>query len=156
GADAVADRLPHHRLSRRLPRARGPGHQHARRRPARSLRPAHGEKGLAMSEPVLDVRDLQTHFRTPAGILRAVDGVSFQVEAGETLAIVGESGCGKSATSMSILRLIPESAGRSAGEIRFGAHDLLQLDEAALRRIRGNEIAMIFQEPMTSLNPVLT
>jgi peptide/nickel transport system ATP-binding protein len=102
------------------------------------------------------VRDLQTHFRTPAGILRAVDGVSFHVEAGETLAIVGESGCGKSATSMSILRLIPESVGRSAGEIRFGAQDLLQLDEAAMRRIRGNEIAMIFQEPMTSLNPVLT
>ncbi len=109
-----------------------------------------------MNGPVLDVRDLQTHFRTPAGVLRAVDGVSFHVDAGETLAIVGESGCGKSATSMSILRLIPESAGRSAGEIRFGAHDLLQLDEAALRRIRGNEIAMIFQEPMTSLNPVLT
>lgn len=106
--------------------------------------------------PLLEVKSLQTHFRTPDGVNRAVDGVSFSVEEGETLAIVGESGCGKSVTAMSILRLIPEPPGKMAGEVIFDGQDLLKLDEARMRDIRGNAISMIFQEPMTSLNPVLT
>jgi peptide/nickel transport system ATP-binding protein len=106
--------------------------------------------------PLLEVENLQTHFRTADGVNRAVDGVSFSVNAGETVAIVGESGCGKSVTSMSILRLIPEPPGKIAGAIRFQGRDLLQLSEREMRAIRGNEISMIFQEPMTSLNPVLT
>jgi peptide/nickel transport system ATP-binding protein len=105
---------------------------------------------------LLEVENLQTHFRTPDGINRAVDGVSFQVGEGETLAIVGESGCGKSVTAMSILRLIPEPPGRIAGAIRFEGRDLMTLDDRAMRDIRGNDISMIFQEPMTSLNPVLS
>ena len=105
---------------------------------------------------LLEVENLQTHFRTPDGINRAVDGVSFQVEEGETLAIVGESGCGKSVTAMSILRLIPEPPGRIAGAIRLDGRDLMTLDDRAMRGIRGNDISMIFQEPMTSLNPVLS
>src|SRR6187401_3518146 len=105
---------------------------------------------------LLEVESLQTHFRTPEGINRAVDGVSFHVGEGETLAVVGESGCGKSVTASSILRLIPEPPGRLSGAIRFQGTDLLKLDEAAMRKIRGNDISMIFQEPMTSLNPVLT
>jgi peptide/nickel transport system ATP-binding protein len=105
---------------------------------------------------LLEVENLQTHFRTPDGVNRAVDGVSFSVEAGETVAIVGESGCGKSVTSMSILRLIPEPPGKIAGKIRFEGRDLLTLSEEEMQKIRGNEISMIFQEPMTSLNPVLT
>ena len=105
---------------------------------------------------LLEVERLQTHFATPDGIVRAVQGLSFHIEAGETVAIVGESGCGKSVTSMSILRLIATPPGRMAGAIRFNGRDLLSLDETAMRRIRGNEISMIFQEPMTSLNPVLT
>lgn len=105
---------------------------------------------------LLQVDNLQTHFRTPEGVNRAVDGVSFEVREGETLAIVGESGCGKSVTAMSVLRLIPEPPGRIAGSIRFGGKDLLSLSEREMRDIRGNEISMIFQEPMTSLNPVLT
>ena len=105
---------------------------------------------------LLEVENLQTHFRTPDGINRAVDGVTFHVNAGETVAIVGESGCGKSVTSMSILRLIPEPPGKIAGAIRFQGRDLLKLSDREMRAIRGNEISMIFQEPMTSLNPVLT
>ncbi|MCA3387424.1 MAG: ABC transporter ATP-binding protein [Roseomonas sp.] len=105
---------------------------------------------------ILEIDNLQTHFRTPDGINRAVDGVSFHVEAGETRAVVGESGCGKSVTAMSILRLIPEPPGKLAGAIRFNGKNLLELSEAEMRDIRGNEISMIFQEPMTSLNPVLT
>jgi peptide/nickel transport system ATP-binding protein len=112
--------------------------------------------GAQSGEPLLSVESLQTHFRTPDGINRAVDGVSFHVNAGETLAIVGESGCGKSVTAMSILRLIPEPPGKIAGAIRFNGRDLLTLSEKEMRQIRGNEISMIFQEPMTSLNPVLT
>jgi peptide/nickel transport system ATP-binding protein len=109
-----------------------------------------------MTEPLLSVEQLQTHFATSDGINRAVDGVSFHVNAGETLAIVGESGCGKSVTAMSILRLIPEPPGKIAGAIKFQGKDLLKLSDREMRAIRGNSISMIFQEPMTSLNPVLT
>jgi peptide/nickel transport system ATP-binding protein len=111
-----------------------------------------------MEEPVLlSVEDLRTHFFTLDGVTRAVDGVGFAVRAGETLGIVGESGCGKSVTALSIMRLLPPKLGRTvSGAIRFDGIDLLGLDEAAMRGIRGNRIAMIFQEPMTSLNPVLT
>ncbi len=106
--------------------------------------------------PLLEVDRLQTHFATPDGVVRAVEGLSFSIDAGETLAVVGESGCGKSVTSMSILRLIPEPPGRIAGAIRFNGRDLLQFSKSEMRRLRGNDISMIFQEPMTSLNPVLT
>ena len=106
--------------------------------------------------PLLEVENLQTHFRTPDGINRAVDGLSLAIEAGQTLAIVGESGCGKSVTAMSVLRLIPEPPGKIAGRIAFNGRDLLKLSDAEMRDIRGNEISMIFQEPMSSLNPVLT
>src|SRR3954463_5552377 len=112
-------------------------------------------KGL-ITMALLEVENLQTHFRTPSGINRAVEGVSFHVNEGETLAIVGESGCGKSGTSMSLMRLIPEPPGRIAGSIRFAGRDLLQMSDREMRAIRGNDISMIFQEPMTSLNPVLT
>jgi peptide/nickel transport system ATP-binding protein len=105
---------------------------------------------------LLEVDRLQTHFATPDGVVRAVEGVSFHIEAGETVAVVGESGCGKSVTAMSILRLIPEPPGKTAGAIRFQGRDLLALSEPEMRQIRGNAISMIFQEPMTSLNPVLT
>ncbi|MGQ0663052.1 MAG: ABC transporter ATP-binding protein [Pseudomonadota bacterium] len=106
---------------------------------------------------LLELDGLKTHFFTRDGVVRAVDGVSLAVKAGETLGVVGESGCGKSVTSLSILRLIPSPPGRIvAGEIRFAGRNLLELGEAEMRAIRGNEISMIFQEPMTSLNPVLT
>jgi peptide/nickel transport system ATP-binding protein len=105
---------------------------------------------------LLEIENLQTHFRTPDGVNRAVDRLSLAIEAGQTLAIVGESGCGKSVTAMSVLRLIPEPPGRIAGRITFDGRDLLRLSDAEMRDIRGNDISMIFQEPMTSLNPVLT
>jgi oligopeptide/dipeptide ABC transporter ATP-binding protein len=106
---------------------------------------------------VLEVRDLRTHFVTDDGTVKAVDGVSFALGAGETLGIVGESGCGKSVTSLSILRLIPNPPGRIAGgEILFKGTNLLNLSDPEMRKIRGNDISMIFQEPMTSLNPVYT
>ena len=105
---------------------------------------------------LLEVERLQTHFGTPDGVVRAVEGLSFHIEAGETLAVVGESGCGKSVTSMSILRLIQEPPGKIAGAVRFQGRDLLTLPEAEMRKLRGNDISMIFQEPMTSLNPVLS
>jgi len=105
---------------------------------------------------LLEVGNLQTHFATSDGVVRAVDGVSFHVKAGETLAIVGESGCGKSVTAMSIMRLIQEPPGKISGRVTFDDQDLLALPEADMRDIRGNQISMIFQEPMTSLNPVLT
>jgi peptide/nickel transport system ATP-binding protein len=108
-------------------------------------------------EPILDIADLKTWFFTRDGVVRAVDGVSFRVLPGETLAIVGESGCGKSVTALSVLRLIPSPPGRIvSGTIRFAGRNLLGLSEARMRAVRGNEISMIFQEPMTSLNPVLT
>ena len=106
--------------------------------------------------PLLDVQDLQTHFGTPDGVVRAVEGLSFHIDAGETVAIVGESGCGKSVTSMSILRLINTPPGKIAGRIEFQGRNLLDLPDAEMRKLRGNDISMIFQEPMTSLNPVLT
>jgi oligopeptide transport system ATP-binding protein len=107
--------------------------------------------------PLLEVRNLQTHFHTQDGVVKAVDGVSLAVDRGETLGIVGESGCGKSVTSLSIMRLIPSPPGKIAGgQILFDGEDLLQQSEERMRHIRGNRIAMIFQDPMTSLNPVLT
>jgi oligopeptide transport system ATP-binding protein len=107
--------------------------------------------------PLLSVRDLVTRFRIGRGTVTAVDHVSFDVGAGETLAIVGESGSGKSVTALSILRLIPDPPGViEGGQILFDGRDLLKLSDAEIRNVRGNRIAMIFQEPMSSLNPVLT
>lgn len=106
---------------------------------------------------LLEIENLQTHFFTSAGVVKAVDGVSYTVDEGETVAVVGESGCGKSVTAMSILRLIPWPPGKIVGgSIKFDGQDLLQLTEEEMRNIRGRDIGMIFQEPMTSLNPVLT
>ena len=106
---------------------------------------------------ILQIRDLRTHFFTQDGVVRAVDGVSFDVGVGETVAVVGESGCGKSVTALSILRLLQKETGRIVGgEILFAGRDLTKLSEQEMRSIRGHDIAMIFQEPMTSLNPVLT
>jgi peptide/nickel transport system ATP-binding protein len=105
----------------------------------------------------LEVENLGTWFYTRQGIVKAVDGVDFQVASGETLAIVGESGCGKSMTALSLMRLIPEPPGRIvSGAVRLGGRDLLKIGEEEMRKVRGNEISMIFQEPMTSLNPVMT
>ncbi len=107
-------------------------------------------------EVVLDVRDLQTYFKTDAGIVKAVDGVSFTLRKGQTLGIVGESGSGKSVTNLSIMRLIPSPPGKVVGgQALFEGEDILALDEKEMRKIRGNKISMIFQEPMTSLNPFL-
>ena len=106
---------------------------------------------------LLEVRDLKTYFAADEGEFRAVDGVSFSLEAGRTLGIVGESGCGKSVTSLSIMGLVPRPPGRIAGgEIMFDGVDLLKLRPAAMRELRGNKLSMIFQEPMTSLNPAFT
>src|SRR6201995_2276903 len=103
---------------------------------------------------LLEVSNLQTHFGTPDGVVRAVEGLSFAIDAGETVAIVGESGCGKSVTSMSILRLLQDPRAKIGGAIQFDGRDLLTLPDAEMRKIRGDDISMIFQEPMTSLNPV--
>ena len=106
---------------------------------------------------LLEIKNLRTYFYTEEGVVRAVDGVSWDLEEGETLGLVGESGCGKSVSALSILRLIPRPPGRIVdGEIIFEGEDLLGVSDAEMRSIRGNRIAMIFQEPMTSLNPVLT
>jgi len=106
---------------------------------------------------LLDVRDLRTQFITQDGVVNAVNGVSFHLDEGETLGIVGESGCGKSVTMLSIMRLIPQPPGKiSAGQILFHGTDLVKMSDDQIRRIRGHKIAMIFQDPMTSLNPVLT
>ena len=108
-------------------------------------------------KPLLEVRNLRTYFSSERGEIRSVDDVSFSVSAGETLGIVGESGCGKSVTSLSIMRLIPTPPGRYAGgEILFEGRDILSLDKDEMRRLRGNRVSMIYQEPMTSLNPVYT
>ena len=106
---------------------------------------------------LLEVRDLTTCFFTAGGTVRAVDGVSYDVQEGETVALVGESGCGKTVSALSIMRLIMPPAGRIVGgQVLFKGRDVLSLDEESMRRIRGREIAMVFQEPMTSLNPVLS
>jgi len=110
-----------------------------------------------MSDALVEIRNLSVHYFTEEGVVRAVDGVSLSIRRGETLGVVGESGCGKSVTSLSIMRLIPTPPGKIvSGEILFEGEDLLKKSEAAMRRIRGREISMIFQEPMTSLNPVYT
>src|SRR5918992_95284 len=106
---------------------------------------------------LLQVKNLQTSFFTPEGEVRAIDGVSFEIGEGKTIGLVGESGCGKSVTSLSIMRLVSSPPGKIVGgEILYRGRDLLRLSKAAMRKIRGNEISMIFQEPMTSLNPVFT
>ena len=106
-------------------------------------------------EPLLDVRDLAVEFDTEAGLVRAVDGVSFSVRAGQTLGIVGESGCGKSVTALSILRLLPQPMGRiAAGQVLFKGQDLVQAPQQTIEAVRTGQIGMIFQEPMTALNPV--
>ena len=119
--------------------------------------PKANHAGGSSQETVLEVEDLRTYFFTRDGVVKAVDGVSFSVENGETLGVVGESGCGKSITAMSILRLVASPPGRIVGgAIRFQGTNLLELDDKEMQQIRGNQISMIFQEPMTSLNPVLT
>ncbi len=110
-----------------------------------------------MNTKLLEIENLSVHFHTPEGVARAVDGVGFHLDTGETVGLVGESGCGKSVTSLSILGLIPSPPGRiESGEIRFASQNLLDIEAERLRKIRGHQISMIFQEPMTSLNPVLT
>ena len=106
---------------------------------------------------LLEVKDLATYFLTQDGVVKAVDGISYEVDEGEVLGIVGESGCGKSVSALSIMRLVASPPGRTVrGEVKFDGEDLLNLDDAEMRHIRGNRMAMVFQEPMTSLNPVLT
>ncbi len=108
-------------------------------------------------EKLVEVKNLKTYFYTEEGVVKAVDGVDYEIYPGETLGIVGESGCGKSVTSLSIMRLVESPPGRiEAGEIKFQGQDLTKLSEKEMRKIRGNDISMIFQEPMTSLNPVYT
>jgi oligopeptide/dipeptide ABC transporter ATP-binding protein len=110
-----------------------------------------------MAENLLNIENLRTYFRTEAGEAKAVDGVSFTIARGETLGLVGESGCGKSVTSLSIMRLIPDPPGKIVeGSIKYRDQDLVTLPDAEMQKVRGNDIAMIFQEPMTSLNPVYT
>jgi oligopeptide/dipeptide ABC transporter ATP-binding protein len=109
------------------------------------------------SRPLLSIRNLQTHFFSSDGVARAVDGVSYDIFPSETLAVVGESGCGKSVTAFSVMRLIPTPPGRIVGgEVVFAGRDLLKVSEAEMRTVRGNDISMIFQEPMTSLNPIMS
>jgi oligopeptide/dipeptide ABC transporter ATP-binding protein len=116
-----------------------------------------GDPLVASAEAVLQVEDLQTQFFTAIGTVRAVDGVSYELKSGETLGVVGESGCGKSMTALSLMRLIPDPPGRIvSGTVKLGGRDLLQLSQEEMRKVRGNEISMIFQEPMTSLNPLFT
>ena len=111
----------------------------------------------ALPSPALEIDDLHTRFFTRDGVVRAIEGLSLVVHTGEVLGIVGESGCGKSVTALSVMRLIPPRSGRIVqGSVRFEGQDLAALDEQQMRRIRGNQIAMVFQEPMTSLNPVHT
>ena len=116
-----------------------------------------GRNGAGVLQPLLEVRDLHTEFRTGAGVVPAVAGISYAVERGETVAIVGESGSGKTVGALSILRLIPDPPGRvTRGQVVFDGRDLLRLSDEEIRQVRGGDIGMIFQEPMTSLNPVLT
>ena len=119
--------------------------------------PSNSAEQATATSRVLEVEDLQTYFYTRGGLVKAVDGVSFSLARGATLAIVGESGCGKSVTALSLMRLVADPPGRIiGGRVRLEGVDLLRLDEAAMRDIRGNQISMVFQEPMTSLNPVMT
>ena len=121
-----------------------------------SERPETRNLMMPSNETLLEVKDLRTYFHTDDGTLKAVDGISFAVKRGETLGIVGESGSGKSVTNLSIIRLVPSPPGELvSGEILFDGHDILALPEPAVRKIRGRRIAMIFQDPMTSLNPFL-
>ena len=110
-----------------------------------------------MAEPLLRVRDLRTYFYTENGVARAVDGVSFEIGAGETVGLVGESGCGKSVTALSVLRLVrPPGRIEQGSELIFDGKNLATLDEREMRAIRGARVSMVFQEPMTALNPVFT
>ncbi|HET6315574.1 MAG TPA: ABC transporter ATP-binding protein, partial [Chloroflexota bacterium] len=112
---------------------------------------------LESRRPLLEVSDLRTQFFTQDGVVKAVNGVSFTLAEGEALGLVGESGCGKSVSALSLMRLIPQPPGRIvSGTVNFDGRDLLKLKEDDMRKVRGNDIAMIFQDPMTSLNPVLT
>ena len=116
-----------------------------------------GKQETTRNGTLLQVQGLRTHFQTELGVVRAVDGVGFNIAAGQTLALVGESGCGKSVTALSIMRLIPSPPGRIvAGQVLFGDQNLVTMPESRMRKVRGNRIAMVFQEPMTSLNPVYT
>ncbi len=123
---------------------------------SRDTDPDSSASHTSFADPVLDVRNLRTYFRTEDGIGRAVDGVSFQLGRGQTLGLVGESGCGKSVTALSVLRLVSPPGYIESGEILLAGRDLLQLADDEMRKVRGDAVAMIFQEPMTSLNPVLT
>lgn len=115
------------------------------------------EKDSVQNLPLLSVSDLCVQFRTDDGLVKAVDGLSFQIQRGETLGLVGESGCGKSVTAYSILKLLPSPPAQyAAGSIKFCDKDLLSLSEKDMRRVRGGQVSMIFQEPMTSLNPIMT
>jgi len=144
---------------------RGANHPDVRERRAegiREQRQRHRRMAIQMLDwpsvaRLLEVRNLSTTFQTAAGVVRAVDGVSWDIEEGETVALVGESGCGKSVSALSVMRLVAEPAGRiESGEILYKGRDLLSLSEEQMRGVRGREIGMIFQEPMTSLNPVLS
>jgi oligopeptide/dipeptide ABC transporter ATP-binding protein len=121
------------------------------------IKRASADPGASTAKPLLEIDNLQTHFFTAAGVVKAVDGVSYEVCAGEVLGVVGESGCGKSVTALSILRLVADPPGRIiGGAIRFEGTNLLELSEGEMEAVRGNDISMIFQEPMTSLNPLMT
>ena len=110
-----------------------------------------------MAERLLEVNDLATYFFTADGVVKAVDGITYHIDEGESVAIVGESGCGKSVSALSVMRLIASPPGRIVhGEVIFEGNDILKLSEPEMRKVRGNDISMVFQEPMTSLNPVLT
>jgi peptide/nickel transport system ATP-binding protein len=109
-----------------------------------------------LATPVLEIDDLRTYIRQRNSVVRAVDGVSLRVDQGETLGLVGESGCGKSMTAMSIMKLLPNGGYIAGGSIRLGGIDIVSLDEDDMRKVRGNEVAVIFQDPMTSLNPTMT
>src|SRR4051812_13475736 len=118
---------------------------------------ADAPSGAAPAEPLLEIDDLRVHFVTSRGVVKAVDGVSYKVNPGEIVAVVGESGCGKSVTALAVMRLLAKPAGQIVGgRVLFQGRDLLTLDDEQMREIRGRDIAMIFQEPMTSLNSVLT
>jgi len=118
---------------------------------------AHPDEGVAANGALLEIDDLRTYFYTSGGVVRAVDGVSLNVRVGETLGVVGESGCGKSVTALSILRLVADPPGKIVGgAVRFDGANLLELRESEMEAVRGNDISMIFQEPMTSLNPLQT